>query len=157
MAAATTIIAGAALAVTAVGTAASISQGRKASKEQKKAQEMQARRDDYAARQEQLQQLRQQQQQRASIIAQGAGAGTLGSSGVQGSAANVATTGAANTAFVEQINQYNAGISSSLQSAADAGRRAGNYSALANLGTQAYGATGVTFSDFLSKGGEAAV
>ena len=138
MAALTTIIAGAALATAAVGTASSISNGRKAASASRQASEFQNK-------QANLQQARQKRDAvRAARLsygqAQQAGAnqGVSASSSSQGGLASIGSQVQDNVSFLDQFGFYSDQASKALGRASAAQSRADTAGSIANLGMQVF-------------------
>ena len=134
-----TAIAVGALAVAAAGTVYSARQQKKAAAASRRAQAAEQRRADIANARERRSAVRNARIMRASIEAQAAGSGLVGSSSVAQAAANVTTRTNENLSFLDQ----NAELS---QKASSANIAASRYASRANTGQAVADVGGLAFN-----------
>lgn len=131
-----------ALAALAIGlsgaaTAASVVQGRKSAKAQRQANEVSRKIESRQMQRERMQALREAQILRAQGQQMAANTGALDSSGFAGQQAGITAQTNSNIAFSQQVDTGTAVVSRYSQQAADAGTKAGNWAALAQLSLMA--------------------
>ena len=104
---------------------ASISEGRKARKQQQRASEIQQKSQRLQTARQAVDQIRQAQIARAQVIASGEAAGVGDSSAVLGGAGSIQSQAGGNIAFLQQLSTLQAQANARLQSAQRASFRAG--------------------------------
>lgn len=133
-----TAIAIGALAVAAAGTVYSARQQKKAAAQSRRAQAAEQRRADIAAARERRGAIRNSRVMRASIEAQAAGTGLLGSSSFSAATSNVQGRTNENLSFLDQTGALSAQASEANIAASRYASRANTGQAVANLGGQAF-------------------
>ena len=119
-----------------VGTGASIVQGRKSAKSQRKANEVSRKIEDRQRQRDRMQSLREAQILRAQGTQMAVNTGTVDSSGYLGQQSGITAATAGNIAFSQQVSTGAEVIGQYTQRAADQQNRAGNWAALASLSMQ---------------------
>lgn len=123
--------------IAATATVASYAQQRKAAKAQARAQKAQQRQADIANARERRQAIRNARVARASVESQAALTGITGSSGVEGSMANISSDTTANVSFLDQNQMLSEEASRANQQAADYAMRAQGYADIAKVAGKA--------------------
>lgn len=131
-----------AVVASAVLTGASVIQSRKSAKATAKANKVQRKIDDRAAKRQQLSDLRQQQIAQAAGLQAASNTGTAFSSGIQGQTASIGAVTAGNIAFSQMVQSGADVVSMYNQQATDANVLAANYQAGAQLALAAGSAFG---------------
>jgi hypothetical protein len=139
MAALTTIIAGAALATAAVGTATSIKSGKQAARYQRDASAMQQKQADLQNARNKREAIREARMAYGRAQNSAANQGVSDSSGSQGGLSSIASQAADNVSFLDQYGFFSDQASRSLGRASAAQSRANTGAAIANLGFQVAG------------------
>lgn len=121
----------------AAATVATYQQQRKSAKAQARAQRAQQRQADIANARERRAAIRNARVQRASVESQAATTGIVGSSGVEGSLANITSETNSNISFLDQSQQLSSEASVANQQAADYASRAQGYQDIGNLANKA--------------------
>ena len=123
--------------IVAGATVASYAQQRKSAKAQARANAAEQRRAEIANARERRQQVRNARVQRASLESQAALTGVVGSSGVEGAAANIQTQLGDNLSFLDQNAALSQEASIANQQAQDYSSRAAGYAALGEVAGKA--------------------
>ena len=129
---------GAALVIASVlGTAASVQQGRKASKAQEKSQKIQQKQQAMQTARERRKQYRAARQAQAELAATSFAQGTSATSRTASIGGNIQQEAATNVGFLNQSEGFTSAIGQQNIKSAQATSRANTYGAIAGLGFQA--------------------
>lgn len=139
MAVLSTVIAGAALATAAVGTAESIKQGRRAASAQREASAMQQKQADLQNARQKRDAIREARLAYGRTTNAAANQGVSGSSGSQGGLSSITSQLGDNISFLDQYGFFSDQASRALGRANQATARANAAGSIANLGFQVAG------------------
>lgn len=130
---------GVAVAVTVVGTAASIYSSQQQASAQKKQIEAQRRMADIENARQRREAVRQARIARASVISQGEAQGVSGSTGIAGGVAGIQQQMGYNLSFLDQMQDANTQAAVFGQKAADYGAQAGLFGQIASTAYNDFG------------------
>ena len=123
----------------AVGTAASLVQGRETAKSQEKAAKIQQKQQAMQTARERRKQIRAARQSQAELRATAFAQGTAQTSRTAGISGNIASTKAENLSFIDQTSAFTSAIGQQNIKATRAQSQANTYGALAGLAMQSSG------------------